>query len=59
MRINVYTRDFRRIVEQVIEGIAARAGDHHDYGPSADVENFVVESRVFPALVVVRFREWI
>ena len=52
MRINVYTRDLRRIVEQVIEGVAARAGDHHDTVRGADVENFVVERRIFPALVV-------
>jgi hypothetical protein len=52
VRIHIDAVDTFRPTEQVIESVTTRAGDRDNAIAGADVQRFMIERRIFPALVV-------
>jgi hypothetical protein len=52
VRIDIDAVDRGGVVNQIVERIAAGAGDHHDTIVRADIQNRVIQGRIFPTLVV-------
>jgi hypothetical protein len=50
--IDVHCVNFRRRVQQIIQGIAAGAGQHHHPAVPVQTQQLPVNARVFPAHVV-------
>lgn len=51
-RVDVHAMHFGRVVEQVIEGIAAGAGKHDNAALFIHIQQLTVAARVFPASIV-------
>ena len=51
-RVDIDGVDLARSCEQVVEGIATRAGDHHDAIGRAEIQGHAIERGIFPAGVV-------
>src|SRR5882757_1045322 len=50
--IDVNGMDFRRAIEQVVEGIATGARDHDDTAVGTQLKQLAVDPRILPARVV-------
>ena len=54
--IDVHGMDFSRFIQQVIQGVAAGAGDHNQSAIGLEVEHLPIQARVFPARVIDKVR---